>query len=215
LGTGLTVVGTTLMARPAGAQSAPVAFQPARHPQDDWLDEIPGKHRFVFDTTSPAGAGAALLYANNYLLANQNAYGLGTGDNAIVIVVRHNSTPFAYNDALWGKYGSVLAERSEIEDPKTKQRPTVNLYNAAGYGVSLPNMGTTVDSLIKRGVHFAVCQMATRRLAGAVAQATGSTADAIYKEITSNLVANAHMVAAGIVTVNRAQERGYTFANVG
>jgi intracellular sulfur oxidation DsrE/DsrF family protein len=29
------------------------------------------------------------------------------------------------------------------------------------------------------------------------------------------LIRNAHMVAAGIVAVNRAQERGYAFANAG
>ena len=32
----------------------------------------------------------------------------------------------------------------------------------------------------------------------------------LYKELTANLVANARMVPAGIVAVNRAQERGYT-----
>jgi intracellular sulfur oxidation DsrE/DsrF family protein len=52
--------------------------------------------------------------------------------------------------------------------------------------------------------------MATGRLAGTIAQATGSTAEAITAELTANLVPNAHMVPAGIVTVNRAQERGYT-----
>ena len=39
--------------------------------------------------------------------------------------------------------------------------------------------------------------------------------EAVYKELTSNLIRNSHMVAAGIVAVNRAQERGYTFANAG
>ena len=42
-------------------------------------------------------------------------------------------------------------------------------------------------------------------------RATNGTTDDIYKELTSNLVANAHMVPAGIVAVNRAQEHGYTF----
>src|SRR5438093_238952 len=27
-------------------------FQPVRHSQDDWFDEIPGKHRCFFDTTT-------------------------------------------------------------------------------------------------------------------------------------------------------------------
>ena len=42
----------------------------------------------------------------------------------------------------------------------------------------------------------------------------GGNADAIYRELTGHLLANAHMVPAGIVAVNRAQERGYTFSYV-
>jgi hypothetical protein len=36
----------------------------------------------------------------------------------------------------------------------------------------------------------------------------------VFNELTANLVGNAHLVAAGIVAVNRAQERGYTLATV-
>ena len=35
---------------------------------------------------------------------------------------------------------------------------------------------------------------------------------AVYNEIAANLLGNAPLVAAGIVAVNRAQERGYTIA---
>ena len=41
----------------AQAQSASsAAWQPARHPQDDWLDQLPGKHRCFFDTTTNSNA---------------------------------------------------------------------------------------------------------------------------------------------------------------
>jgi hypothetical protein len=62
----------------AEAQSASAAapWRPARHAQDDWLDQIPGGHRFIIDTTSPEGAGSAMLFANNFFIANQNGYGL-------------------------------------------------------------------------------------------------------------------------------------------
>lgn len=200
----------------AAAQSSGTAsWQPGRHAQDDWLDQVPGRHRFVFDTTSAAGFGAALLYANNFFIANQSGYGLGNPDAAVVIVARHNSTPFAYTDAIWAKYGAAMGRGAGFEDPKTKQVAVVNVFNAAGYGALLPSLGTTLDALVKRGVHFAVCQMATRRVAGVIAGATGGTADAIYNELVANLIPNSHMVPAGIVAVNRAQERGYTFAHGG
>ena len=38
----------------ASAQSSSTNFRPARHAQDDWMDKMPGKHRLVFDTTTPA-----------------------------------------------------------------------------------------------------------------------------------------------------------------
>ena len=72
-----------------------------------------------------------------------------------------------------------------------------------------------LDELLRQGVHLAVCQMATRNLAGIIAKATGTDTDNIYKELVANLLSNAHMVPAGIVAVNRAQERGYSFVYAG
>ena len=216
LGLGFAALGAAFVPGAASAAQLPLAappppWQPARHAQDDWLDRVPGQHRLVFDTTMPEGLGGAMFYASNFYAANQNGYGLANADVAVVIVLRHNSTPFAFTDAMWAKYGAVLAERSRIIDPKTGQAPKVNINNAS----TPQNLGTTLDSLIGRGAHFAVCEMATRRIAGAIAQATGGNAAAIYTELVANLIGNAHMAAAGILAVNRAQERGYAFASVG
>jgi intracellular sulfur oxidation DsrE/DsrF family protein len=218
LAAGAAALGGTLLAgESARAQTGGTStWKPGRHAQDDWLDQIPGSHRFVFDTTSPLGLGSALLFANNFFIANQNGYGLGNADAAVVIVVRHNSTSFAYTDAMWAKYSKPIGDASGgFDDPKTKARPVLNVYNSNSYGGALPNNGVTIETLTARGVHFAVCDMATRRFAGAIASATGGNVEAIYKELTSNLVRNSHMVSAGIVAVNRAQERGYSFANAG
>jgi hypothetical protein len=126
--------------------------------------------------------------------------------------VRHNSTPFAYNDAIWSKYGRVFAQRLNFKDPKTKQPPNVNLYNTPASASMLTSLGITLDSVTKRGAQLAVCRVATRNLAGAIAAATGSPAEKINEELIANIVTNAHMVPAGIIAVSRAQERGYTFA---
>jgi hypothetical protein len=201
------------MAQAQSQSSTTGPWQAARHNEDDWLDQIPGKHRLVWDTTSAEGFGASLLYSNNFLDVNRNAYGLAYSDVALVIVVRHNSTPFAYNDAMWAKYGSVFAQRTGFNDPRTKEAPKTNLYNASGYGSALPSNGITLDSIVSRGGHLAVCRLATRNFAGLAAMATGQTADKVNEELIANIVKNAHMVPAGIVAVNRAQERGYTFAH--
>ena len=205
LGTGATAAGLTVLSdRPAAAQSAaPPEWHSRRHAEDDWLDRIPGAHRIVFDTTTPEGFDSALTFANNYYRANQDGYGLKDADLAVVLVARHDSTPFAYTDAMWAKYGASLVQRSGFVDPSTSKPPAVNVRRAR------------LDGLIERGAHFAVCQMATRRLADVIARASRTNADAVYKELTTNLVGNAHMVPAGIVAVNRAQERGYSFAHGG
>jgi hypothetical protein len=189
--------------------------QPSRHAQDDWLDQLPGQHRLVLDTTTADGLGNALLYANNFLTSSQTGYGLKDSDSAVVIVVRHFSTVFAYNDAIWAKYGPTISQRINFNDPQTKQPAKINVYNSASHGAALPSLGNTLDAVLKRGVHLAVCQLATRLFAGGLAQATGGTADAVYNEVVGNLVANSHMVPAGIVALSRAQEHGYTFASVG
>jgi intracellular sulfur oxidation DsrE/DsrF family protein len=196
----------------ATAQSSSSTFRPARHAQDDWMDKLPGKHRLVIDTMSPQAFGVALAYANNFLTADKDGYGLNEQDHAIIIVARHFGTTFAYNDAMWAKYGKVLPPFLAIDDPKTKQRPNVNLYLKEGYGLDLPNLGTTIGEVTKKGVQFAVCQMATRFVAGQLGPATGGTADGTYNELVANLIPNSHMVAAGIVAVNRAQEHGFTLA---
>ena len=211
LGMGAGVLGATGISSPvAAAQAASdAAWRPARHAQDDWYDKIPGQHRFVFDSTTPVGMALALRFANNYFTANQNAYGLKDSDLAVVIVARHKSTSFGYNDAIWAKYGKQLSEQAEFTDPKTKEPPKINVYASPGDG---SGESGAMDALIKKGVHFAICQMASRHIAGRIAQATGGETDAILKEIGANLVPNGHFVPAGIVAVNRAQEKGYSFA---
>ena len=190
-----------------------VRWQPARHEKDDWFDNLPGKHRLVFDTTTPERLGDGLLFANNFMRVNRADYGLENSDLAVVIVVRHRSTPFGYNDAMWAKYGMALAARSQMEDPITKLAPKQNIYNAADYGELAANRGTTLDSLFKQGVQLAVCSTSTRGYSRSIAEAVGGNADAIYNELTANLVSNARMVPAGIVAVNRAQERGYSLVS--
>lgn len=210
-GTGLGFLGVAGIGSPIAAEQAASdkPWQAARHPQDDWYDKIPGQHRFVFDTTSPVGMASALRFANNYFTANQKEYGLKDSDLAVVIIARHKATSFAYTDTIWAKYGKQLSEQAEFTDPKTKEPPKINVYAGPGDG---SDQSGTMDALIKKGVQFAVCQMASRAIAGRIAKATGGDADAIFKEIGANLIPNSHFVAAGIVAVNRAQERGYSFA---
>jgi hypothetical protein len=56
--------------------------------------------------------------------------------------------------------------------------------------------------------------MATQFFAGLIAGQAGDK-QAVYDELAGNLVGNSHLVAAGVVGVNRAQEYGYTLVTAG
>src|SRR5215510_7217893 len=111
---------------PVEAQ-APGRFDPARHTQDDWLDQIPGSHRSIVDAPNPDGFSSAIQFTTTYFNINVNDYGLKDTDLAVVLVARHLSTLFAYSDAIWAKYGKPISERNKVLDPKTNQPPTLNL----------------------------------------------------------------------------------------
>ena len=193
----------------AAAQGPGRRFQPARHTQDEWLDTVSGKHRTFIDCASVNSAGAGVLYANNLYVANAKGYQLKEADVAVVVCLRHFATIFAFNDVIWAKYGAALSEAVSFTDPKTKQAPTKNLLDDASYS-ELPNFGFTIASVVKRGTHFAVCDMATTMLTGLVAASTKGVPETVYQEFVRNLIPNSHLMAAGVVAVNRAQEYGYT-----
>jgi intracellular sulfur oxidation DsrE/DsrF family protein len=177
-------------------------WQPARHDKDEWL-ELPGSHRLIFDGISPEGVRDALQFAGNFFTGNRNGYGLDAADIAVVIVMRHRATQFAFTDAVWSKYGAALSESEEFVDPKTKQAPIVNVYR------------TQIENHAKRGVHIGACDLSTHRLASFIARKTQAKADDVYKELVANAMPNVHFVPAGIVCVSRAQERGYAVAHAG
>jgi intracellular sulfur oxidation DsrE/DsrF family protein len=178
-------------------------WQPERHAKDDWLDQLPGKHRLFFDGLSPEGVRDAVQFTGNFFTGNKNGYDLEATSVAVVICMRHRATQFAFTDAVWAKYGAALSESDKFTDPKTGQAPVVNFYRAQ------------LENHARRGVHFAACDLSTHRLASFIARKTDGNADAVYKELVANALANVHFVPAGIVAVNRAQERGYTIAYAG
>jgi intracellular sulfur oxidation DsrE/DsrF family protein len=195
-----------LGARPASAQTAAAPFQPARHPQDEWLDKTPGKHRVVFDVTSSRGVPEALHFANNIYSGNKSMYGLDEADLAVVIILRHSATAFGYSDAIWAKHGKALAAATSYTDPKSSESPKVNPFNATRI--------ETFDEMAKRGVQFGVCDTASHNLARRLAGPSGD-ADATYKEMIASMIPSSRLLVAGVIGVTRAQEYGYSVVHAG
>lgn len=216
---GAAAAGVALASAPVHAQAkaqtgamatAAGKFTPARHKEDAWLDTVPGKHRVFIDSSSGSGASDALLYAGNLFTANKSGYGLNDNDLAIVVCLRHFATVFAFNDAMWGKYGKAFAGLPGIVE-KGAAAPTANPHTIdANNGITIPG----IDGLAKRGVQFAICDMAAHFFAGMIA-GTGGDAATVYKELAANTVPNGHFVAAGVVGTTRAQEYGYSLLVAG
>jgi intracellular sulfur oxidation DsrE/DsrF family protein len=192
--------------RQASAQAAAAPFQPARHPQDEWLDKIPGKHRVVFDVTSARGVPEALHFANNIYSGNKSMYGLDEADLAVVIILRHSATAFGYADAMWAKHGKALAAAASYSDPKSSESPTVNPFNAT--------RSETFNEMAKRGVQFGVCDSASHGLARRIA-GPDEDADTTYKEIVASMIPSSRLLVVGVLGVTRAQEYGYSVVHVG
>ena len=135
-GAALTAAGVRLR-----AQSSTISpWQPARHAQDDWLSQASGIASLRARHDKPDGFSNALNFANNYFTANRASYGLNDSDLAVLVVARHNSTQFAYSDAIWTKYRAELVKAAGVTE--------------------FPDVAERLNALLKRGVHLAVCQMA-------------------------------------------------------
>jgi intracellular sulfur oxidation DsrE/DsrF family protein len=185
------------------APSASKPFEAAKHPEDDWLDKMPGVHRAIFDTWTASKFAEGVQFAGNYARVNVDAYKLTDKDVALVLCTRHNTAPFAFNDAMWAKYGKHFCDRMEWVDPKTREVPKTNIYTRQ------------LANLSKSGMQFAICALTTRAYTRIIANATGAKADDVFAELSANTIGVSHFVPAGVVAVTRAQERGYSLVVVG
>ena len=147
-------------------------------------------------------------FANNMLLAHAQGYGGNDSDYGLIVCFRHDSSPFGFNDAMWQKYNALFMQRTGVRNDHGSP-VTVNPLNAANspYG----NRSNTVESMRDRGVHFAICNLSTRGMAGQLARSTGASSDDVYQELLDNQIPNGHIVPAGVMAATRAQEYGYSF----
>lgn len=214
LGAGALIAGAgALASTSAEAKGAKdKGYQPTPEAQDAWMDKPGTRHRMVFDTTSAESAEEAMAYSNNFYIANLSGYGIAADAIGMIIVLRHFSTPFAYGDAIWQKYGATFAHllgfEGEVAEKATKANPKLS------DGGTLPNgeAEPTLTSLAAKGARYAVCGMATKFISGVLAKGASKTAAEVEAELVASLIPGAVMVPAGIVAVNRAQEHGYTLA---
>lgn len=216
IGGGALVAGAGLVATATTAQETTrSSWTSSPEEIDAWMD-IPGtRHRMVYDNTSASAFGEALFFAKNFYVANETGYGLKPDKLGIMIIARHLSTPLAYSDAAWAKYGPTLAKIAQLEGEDAELAKTRNPMFAARKGAEEGiHAGANISALAEKGTRFAVCGMATTLFAGMLAKDAGMSKDSMEAYLKANLVPGGVIVPAGIVAVNRAQEHGYAFAYI-
>jgi intracellular sulfur oxidation DsrE/DsrF family protein len=195
---------------PAAARAERL-FRPLGEDPDHWLDALTGKHRQIYDVLSPSKAGDGTAFARNFLNANNDGYGLTDAEVNVAVSFRHEAFAMGLNDTMWNKYR--LGELLEYEDPNTKAPALRN--TAAGSSDDTRKSSSSLAALHSRGAVFPVCGMAMAFFAGQAAKRAGADADAVRTEFRANLVPGAVEVVAGVIAVNRAQERGMSYVYVG
>lgn len=193
---------------PSTARAERMLRAPGEDP-DHWLDALTGKHRQIYDVITPEQAGTGAAFARNFLNANNDGYGLADADVNAVVSFRHLAFAMGLNDAMWKKYslGDLLGFR-EGSAPATRN-------TIAGSAGDTRKGSASLAALHSRGCVFPVCGMAMGHYASEAAGRTGSTPAAVLADFRANLVPGAVEVVAGVIAVNRAQERGLSYVYVG
>ncbi len=190
------------------AYAAPVGDAPV---DEAWLTRLTGKHKQFFDAVS-VNDGFPMGFAMNFLNLYNEAYRIPDANLSAVVGLRHFSIPLAFTDDIWARY--KLGEFAKVMDPATKAPATRNIFYHAHDG-DLMMAGMSIDKLQARGVGFTVCNMALTVISGMMASNAGVTADVAKKEWTAGVIPGMALVPAGVLAVNRAQEKGCSYCFAG
>ena len=189
--------------------SAVLAQQPAGAATSDaWLDHLKGKHRQLFDVPDPEG-GTVLRHVRNYLDAWRDAYGVGEQDVNVVVTLYARTTPLGLQDAMWAKY--QLGAALNITDPTTSS-PLVRNWFAhpqAGDPVADGEPGTSMETLRRRGVIFALCNNAMKRWSARLEKSGIGAAADVHADLVAHALPGVVIVPDVLVTMTRAHERGF------
>jgi len=174
-----------------------------------WLDTIPGTHKQLYDMPE-VNQGIGLVWSWAFFTTGAPAYGLAEKDLGVVIVLRHNAIPLAFNDAAWARY--KLGEVFKIDDPDARAPARRNPFYQMPGAFAVPE--AALQKLIARGVKVAVCNLAITISSGMVAQKMGLKHDDVNRDWIAAVFPEIQVVPSGVVACNGAASRGcaYIFA---
>ena len=177
---------------------------------DSWFGRLTAKHKAVFDSPDIAeNSTLGFLQAQRYIMGMRDALNAGPNDVQTVIVVRHKSIPFAFNDAMWEKYkiGDVSSVKSD--GVSATKNPLIHGRQSANANSDRPQ--ANIEWLVNHGHFILACDLATQGYADTLATKNNSTMKAVYEELKANLAPGVILQPSGVYAVHRAQEAGCTF----
>ena len=215
----------------AAAASLPIAgtsIVAAQEPgPDDWIREVKGTHRCLFDFPQHKN-GIPLLHILNFL--NTYAVAYKTGPNQVgavgtfYSVGSQSSIPLAFSDNIWAGYslGAYTGLKDAAGRPYTRNvfnRPTGKDLHLVMQAIDSPNIPALADampalgieSLQKMGTTFVLCANALGIWCLELeARGKGKAGD-IEKELRANLLPGVTIVPAMVIAIEKAQEAGIKY----
>ena len=194
---------------------------------DDWIKEVKGTHRCLFDFPQHKN-GFPLLHILNYINTYATAYKTTPGQVGAVGTFYgagpQASIALGFNDSIWAKYelGAYTGLKDASGKPYTRNlfhRPTqkeLHLLMAAIDSPMIPALADAVpalgiESLQKMGTKFVLCNNALGIWCLELeARGKGKAAD-LDKELRANLLPGVTIVPAMVIAIDRAQEAGIKY----
>ena len=217
IATGAAAIGLTSIAPSLSAFAGEAKFDPKVYGDpEDMFKKINGKHRVVFDVPSPNGL-MPFAWPKIFLLTNA-ATGTPEKDNSVIVVLRHDGIPYAFNDSMWKKYklaemfkkSGELGGGFQAADATTAATVRNPLWKPKSGDFKVPGIGAVdigINDLQASGVQFCVCNMAITVYSAIVAMQTNGKAEDIKKDWTDNLLPGIQVVPSGVWALGRAQEK--------
>jgi hypothetical protein len=194
---------------------------------DDWIKEVKGTHRCLFDFPQHRN-GMPLLHILNYLNTYTAAYKIGPGQAGAVGtfygIGSQASIPLAFNDAMWAKY--QLGEYTGLKDASGKgytrnvfHKPTKDDLHLLMQAIQSPTIpafaeampGLGIENLQKMGTKFLLCANAFDGWCLELeARGKGRGAD-IEKELRANMLPGVTTVPAMVIAIEKAQVAGIKY----
>jgi hypothetical protein len=194
---------------------------------DDWIKEVKGSHRCLFDFPQHKNL-MPQLHILNYLNTYAQAYKSAPGDAGAVgtfySLGPNASIPLAFNDAMWAKYG--LGEYMGLKDTSGKfytrnlfYRPTKDELHLAMQSIPSPDIPALaeaipalgIESLQKMGTKFLLCANAFGGWCLELEARGKGKAPELQKELAANVLPGVTTVPAMVIAIEKAQEAGIRY----